>query len=160
MSSKKIKKKAMGISFLSLFLFALFLQAPLLRGDEEVTIDYEARSGMVVFDKINGKIELRISCSEEVKTTKVYFNDEKVHSEDEGDFKWVFNTKDYSSGSVEIKVVAETEAGDTYETTKDVEFMSERETEKTMTMIIGIIIGVTVAIVAIIVAVILYYKRK
>lgn len=160
MKFQKTRSKIIGFSFLSLFLLALFFQAPLMHADEEVKIDYEARSGMVVLGKLNGEIELRVSCSETVKTTKIYFNDEQVYSTEKGDFKWVFDTKDYDSGSVEIKVIAETETGDTFESTKNVEFMTEQEAQETLITIIGVIIGVVVVLVAIIVAAVLYYRKK
>ncbi len=140
-------RKGLGIVFIGVFLLSLFSQIPVVSSADNVRIGIDSRSALVIMNKkLYGKIVLKVQAPEDANSVKVFFNDEEVHSTEKSDFNWLFSTNDYSSGDVEIKVVAQTAEGQSVEGIKNVEFLTKQEFNKIMGLIFGLGGGIVVLV--------------
>lgn len=156
MADFTLKKRVL---FMSLIGTLFFLPVIPVSAAEEMVFDFEARSGVVIAYNFYGEIEFSVSSPEEIERLEVFFDDKRVHTEDDDHLNWVFDTTDYDSGETTIKVIAYDDEGDEMEKTQEVTFLTEEESNNAIWTVILSIMGLIAAIVGVI-AIIYYIRRR
>lgn len=119
-----------------------------------VTLSWYKNNGYGLGNDIGGEWTITAQVSSDVNRVEFYLDNQLQQNISSAQFKWAFNTADYTVGSHTIKVVVYNASGETATAQADRNFV-EYSTD-----LVGVIIGVVIAVIAISLVVALYWVRK
>ncbi|MHA1719165.1 MAG: hypothetical protein DRO88_13825 [Promethearchaeia archaeon] len=106
----------------------------------EINIHMNKIVGTNISNKISGKFRINVDAVDEIIHINLLFNGSLVKEEDGNELEFTFQTHDYPLGIMNITAIGLNQAGDTFQTSKIVEFFDSSTFDTVLYVITGIVV--------------------